>query len=213
MYCVATGDRRTPGGTGMTGDPGPAGPLGQLGPLGATGLPGDVGDQGRQGIAGQPGPQGPRGATGPSGSLGGKGATVFMSTVEYQIQWLDDVYNIVNIPVPRRLPVYAFFMNVPLIDQIPAIKEKLKATHTLEDCALQLYKYNGSQCVYGSYLDLEMTLAEQSEELDGFSDSEKNSILLRTKLSVRVHACIEKLLNSRKRVSHSSVLFERGDPG
>jgi len=40
----------------------------------------------------------------------------------------------------------------------------------LEDCALQLYKHNGTQYEYSSYLDLETTLAEQSEELDGFSD-------------------------------------------
>jgi len=40
----------------------------------------------------------------------------------------------------------------------------------LEDCALQLYKHNGTHYEYSSYLDLETTLAEQSEELDGFSD-------------------------------------------
>jgi len=40
----------------------------------------------------------------------------------------------------------------------------------LEDCAFQLYKHNGTQYEYGSYLDLETTLAEQSDELDGFSD-------------------------------------------
>ena len=40
----------------------------------------------------------------------------------------------------------------------------------MEDCALQLYKHNGAQYEYSSYLDLETTLAEQSEELDGFSD-------------------------------------------
>jgi len=40
----------------------------------------------------------------------------------------------------------------------------------LEDCAFQLYKHNGTQCEYSSYLDLETTLAEQWDELDGFSD-------------------------------------------
>jgi len=40
----------------------------------------------------------------------------------------------------------------------------------LEDCALQLYKHNGTQCEYSGYLDLETTLAEQSEELDGFTE-------------------------------------------
>ena len=40
----------------------------------------------------------------------------------------------------------------------------------LEDCALQLYKHNGTHYEYCSYLDLETTLAEQSDDLDGFSD-------------------------------------------
>ena len=40
----------------------------------------------------------------------------------------------------------------------------------LEDCALQLYKHNGTQNEYGSYLDLESVLAEQTEELEGFTD-------------------------------------------
>ena len=40
----------------------------------------------------------------------------------------------------------------------------------LEDCALQLYKYNGNQGDYGVYLDLESTLDEQTDELDGFCD-------------------------------------------
>ena len=43
--------------------------------------------------------------------------------------------------------------------------------YQLEDCALQLYKYNGqNQGDYGVYLDLETSLDEQSEELDGFSE-------------------------------------------
>ncbi|RXN18480.1 FH1 FH2 domain-containing 3-like protein [Labeo rohita] len=57
----------------------------------------------------------------------------------------------------------------------------------LDDCALQL-SHNGS------YLDLESTLAEQRDELEGFQEDggrgKKHSIILRTQLSVRVHACI-----------------------
>ncbi|TMS10855.1 FH1/FH2 domain-containing protein 3, partial [Larimichthys crocea] len=56
-----------------------------------------------------------------------------------------------------------------------------------DDCALQL-SHNGS------YLDLESTLAEQRDELEGFQEEggrgKKHSIILRTQLSVRVHACI-----------------------
>nr|XP_030732435.1 FH1/FH2 domain-containing protein 3 isoform X3 [Globicephala melas] len=63
----------------------------------------------------------------------------------------------------------------------------------LDDCTLQL-SHNGT------YLDLEATLAEQRDELEGFQDDtgrgKKHSIILRTQLSVRVHACIEKLYNS-----------------
>ncbi|ELK05654.1 FH1/FH2 domain-containing protein 3 [Pteropus alecto] len=57
----------------------------------------------------------------------------------------------------------------------------------LDDCTLQL-SHNGT------YLDLEATLAEQRDELEGFQDDvgrgKKHSIILRTQLSVRVHACI-----------------------
>uniref|UniRef100_A0A3P9C7P2 Formin homology 2 domain containing 3 n=1 Tax=Maylandia zebra TaxID=106582 RepID=A0A3P9C7P2_9CICH len=65
-----------------------------------------------------------------------------------------------------------------------------------DDCALQL-SHNGS------YLDLESTLAEQRDELEGFQEDggrgKKHGIILRTQLSVRVHACIEKLYNSTGR--------------
>ena len=40
----------------------------------------------------------------------------------------------------------------------------------LEDCALQLYKYNSGQGDYGTYLDLESSLEEQDDELEGFTD-------------------------------------------
>uniref|UniRef100_A0A2K6PA41 Formin homology 2 domain containing 3 n=1 Tax=Rhinopithecus roxellana TaxID=61622 RepID=A0A2K6PA41_RHIRO len=66
----------------------------------------------------------------------------------------------------------------------------------MDDCTLQL-SHNGA------YLDLEATLAEQRDELEGFQDDagrgKKHSIILRTQLSVRVHACIEKLYNSSGR--------------
>ncbi|XP_031617722.1 uncharacterized protein LOC116337370 isoform X6 [Contarinia nasturtii] len=66
----------------------------------------------------------------------------------------------------------------------------------LDDATLQVYK-DGD---YGAYLDLESSLAEQSEELEGLhSNSRKNSLVVRTQLSVRVHAIIEKLLTSEGR--------------
>ncbi|XP_030745970.1 uncharacterized protein LOC115874811 isoform X2 [Sitophilus oryzae] len=65
----------------------------------------------------------------------------------------------------------------------------------LDDAALQLYK-DGD---YGSYLDLEASISEQQEEFEGFELNKKNSIVLRTQLSVRVHTIIEKLLTSEGR--------------
>lgn len=57
----------------------------------------------------------------------------------------------------------------------------------LDDAALQVYK-DGD---FGSYLDLESSLVEQTDEVDGlYSGSRKNSLVVRTQLSVRVHAII-----------------------
>lgn len=56
----------------------------------------------------------------------------------------------------------------------------------MDDAALQVYK-DGD---YGSYLDLESSLAEQIEDIDGLNESRKNSLVVRTQLSVRVHAII-----------------------
>nr|XP_010945510.1 unnamed protein product [Camelus bactrianus] len=80
--------------------------------------------------------------------------------------------------------------------QIPAPPFTSCDIGQLDDCTLQL-SHNGT------YLDLEATLAEQRDELEGFQDDagrgKKHSIILRTQLSVRVHACIEKLYNSSGR--------------
>ncbi|CAH8633535.1 unnamed protein product [Heterobilharzia americana] len=68
----------------------------------------------------------------------------------------------------------------------------------LEDSALQLYKFGQAQSEFGSYLDLDSTLQEQWEDLEISADQE-NSVVLRTKLVVRVKAIIEKLLDSNGR--------------
>ena len=53
---------------------------------------------------------------------------------------------------------------------------------------------------YGSErTDLDASIDEQSEEFETFGSDRRHSIILRTKLSVRVHACIEKLYNSKGR--------------
>ncbi|XP_064204001.1 FH1/FH2 domain-containing protein 3 isoform X7 [Anguilla rostrata] len=121
-----------------------------------------------------------------------------MATFVCRVQFLDDTdpFNSTNFPEPTRPPLYTFREDIPLINQIAGVHRQLKAPHKLDDCALQL-SHNGT------YLDLESTLAEQRDELEGFQEDggrgKKHSIVLRTQLSVRVHACIEKLYNSNGR--------------
>ncbi|XP_053483393.1 FH1/FH2 domain-containing protein 3 isoform X1 [Ictalurus furcatus] len=121
-----------------------------------------------------------------------------MATFVCRVQFLDDTdpFNSTNFPEPTRPPLFTFREDIPLINQLAGVHRLLKAPQKLDDCALQL-SHNGS------YLDLDSTLAEQKDELEGFQEDggrgKKHSIILRTQLSVRVHACIEKLYNSTGR--------------
>uniref|UniRef100_A0A3P9Q1N4 FH1/FH2 domain-containing protein 3-like n=1 Tax=Poecilia reticulata TaxID=8081 RepID=A0A3P9Q1N4_POERE len=123
-----------------------------------------------------------------------------MATFVCRVQFLDDTdpFNSTNFPEPTRPPVYTFREDIPLINQLAGVHRLLKAPHKLDDCTLQL-SHNGT------YLDLESSLAEQRDELEGFqaddagSRGKKHSVILRTQLTVRVHACIEKLYNSNGR--------------
>ncbi|XP_075442537.1 FH1/FH2 domain-containing protein 3 isoform X3 [Ascaphus truei] len=118
-----------------------------------------------------------------------------MATFVYRVQFLDDTdpFNSTNFPEPTRPPVYSFRGDIPLIIQIAGVHRLVKAPHKIDDCTLQL-SHNST------YLDLESTLVEQRKKLEGFQEDsgrgKKNSIIIRTKLSVRVHTCIEKLYNS-----------------
>ncbi|XP_076005962.1 FH1/FH2 domain-containing protein 3-like isoform X2 [Genypterus blacodes] len=124
-----------------------------------------------------------------------------MATLVCRVQFLDDTdpFNSTNFPEPTRPPLYTFREDIPLINQIAGVHRLLKAPHKLDDCTLQL-SHNGT------YLDLESSLAEQRDELEGFqqqddtgSRGKKHSVVLRTQLTVRVHSCIEKLYNSNGR--------------
>ncbi|KAM9838723.1 FH1/FH2 domain-containing protein 3 [Aulostomus maculatus] len=123
-----------------------------------------------------------------------------MATFVCRVQFLDDTdpFNSTNFPEPTRPPQYTFREDIPLINQLAGVHRLLKAPHKLDDCTLQL-SHNGT------YLDLESSLAEQRDELEGFhqddtgSRGKKHSVILRTQLSVRVHACIERLYNSNGR--------------
>ncbi|XP_076991704.1 FH1/FH2 domain-containing protein 3 isoform X2 [Tamandua tetradactyla] len=121
-----------------------------------------------------------------------------MATLACRVQFLDDTdpFNSTNFPEPSRPPLFTFREDLALGTQLAGVHRLLRAPHKLDDCTLQL-SHNGT------YLDLEATLAEQRDELEGFQDDagrgKKHSIILRTQLSVRVHACIEKLYNSNGR--------------
>uniref|UniRef100_A0A8C9TCW9 Formin homology 2 domain containing 3 n=1 Tax=Scleropages formosus TaxID=113540 RepID=A0A8C9TCW9_SCLFO len=86
----------------------------------------------------------------------------------YTVQFLDDTdpFNSTNFPEPTRPPLYTFRQDLPLVDQIAGVHKTLKAPHKLDDCTLQLSHS-------GTYLDLESTLAEQRDELEGFQEDEK----------------------------------------
>uniref|UniRef100_A0A8C6PJN6 Formin homology 2 domain containing 3a n=1 Tax=Nothobranchius furzeri TaxID=105023 RepID=A0A8C6PJN6_NOTFU len=86
-----------------------------------------------------------------------------MATFVCRVQFLDDTdpFNSTNFPEPTRPPVYTFREDIPLINQLAGVHRLLKAPHKLDDCALQL-SHNGT------YLDLESSLAEQRDELEGF---------------------------------------------
>lgn len=125
-----------------------------------------------------------------------------MATLTCRVQYLNDIDPFsasTNFPEPARPPLYTFNVNIPLLNQIAGVHRLLRAPHKLDDSCLQLYKYSGAEGDYGNYLDLESTIDEQSEEFEGFQENRKNAIILRTQLSVRVHAIIEKLVNSTGR--------------
>ncbi|XP_032573213.1 uncharacterized protein LOC6604935 isoform X2 [Drosophila sechellia] len=75
----------------------------------------------------------------------------------------------------------------------PPEQKQHQPPRRIDDAAIQVYK-DGD---YGAYLDLESSLAEQTEEIEGVNVSRKNSLVVRTQLNVRVHAIIEKLLSAQ----------------
>uniref|UniRef100_A0A8C5QTK4 Formin homology 2 domain containing 1 n=1 Tax=Leptobrachium leishanense TaxID=445787 RepID=A0A8C5QTK4_9ANUR len=118
-----------------------------------------------------------------------------MAGLSCRVQYLDDLdpFICTNFPEPRRPPVYSFPESSPLSEQIPALHKLLEAPLKLEDCTLQI-------SASGSYLDIELSLAEQRDYLEAFFDDiskgRRPTLILRTQLSVRVHTILEKLYNS-----------------
>ncbi|XP_037722324.1 FH1/FH2 domain-containing protein 3 isoform X5 [Drosophila subpulchrella] len=115
--------------------------------------------------------------------------------ITFRVQYLvdsDPLSACTAFPIPVRAPTYAFATTMPLANQLGTILRLLNAPQSIDDAAIQVYK-DGD---YGAYLDLESSLAEQSEEIEGLNVSRKNSLVVRTQLNVRVHAIIEKLLSA-----------------
>uniref|UniRef100_A0A667HMB3 Formin homology 2 domain containing 1 n=1 Tax=Lynx canadensis TaxID=61383 RepID=A0A667HMB3_LYNCA len=118
-----------------------------------------------------------------------------VSAVTVRVQYLEDTdpFACANFPEPRRAPTCSLDGALPLSAQIPALHRLLAAPLKLEDCALQVSPS-------GYYLDPELSLEEQREMLEGFyeeiSKGRKPTLILRTQLSVRVTAILEKLYGS-----------------
>ncbi|XP_040354208.1 FH1/FH2 domain-containing protein 1 isoform X2 [Herpailurus yagouaroundi] len=118
-----------------------------------------------------------------------------VSAVTVRVQYLEDTdpFACANFPEPRRAPTCSLDGALPLSAQIPALHRLLAAPLKLEDCALQVSPS-------GYYLDPELSLEEQREMLEGFyeeiSKGRKPTLILRTQLSVRVNAILEKLYGS-----------------
>nr|XP_056718692.1 FH1/FH2 domain-containing protein 1 [Euleptes europaea] len=113
-----------------------------------------------------------------------------------RLQFLEDSepFSCAAFPEPRRAPVLPVREALPLAAQLPAAHRLLAAPLPLEDCTLQVLPS-------GHYLDLELSLLEQKDELEGFYEDIRKGrrpiLLVRTQLSVRVHAILEKLYNSK----------------
>ncbi|XP_070777919.1 FH1/FH2 domain-containing protein 1 isoform X2 [Enoplosus armatus] len=119
-----------------------------------------------------------------------------MASIVCRVQYLEDSdpFICTNFPEPRRPPTVSLEENLPLSEQIAGIHKLLEAPLKLEECTLQLSPQ-------GNYLDLDLSLAEQRDELESFyadvTKGKKPIVILRTQLSVRVHSILEKLYNSQ----------------
>ncbi|NXL46321.1 FHOD1 protein, partial [Podilymbus podiceps] len=129
-------------------------------------------------------------------SGGSSSAAMAEAAVPCRLQYLEDAdpFGCGSFPEPRRAPVYAVAEALALGVQLPALHRLLGAPLPLEDCTLQVSPS-------GHYLDLDLSLLEQKDDLEGFYEEVRKgrrpTLILRTQLSVRVHAIIEKLYNSQ----------------
>uniref|UniRef100_H0Z621 Formin homology 2 domain containing 1 n=1 Tax=Taeniopygia guttata TaxID=59729 RepID=H0Z621_TAEGU len=171
-------------------------------------LPGRARGRAQRAASGSPGPgrargPGPARARPGSGVARGRGgggamavAEAAEATVPCRVQYLEDAdpFAFGSFPEPRRAPVYALEEAAGPGAQLPALHRLVGAPLPLEDCTLQVSPS-------GHYLDLDLSLLEQKDDLEGFYEEVRKgrrpTLILRTQLSVRVHAIIEKLYNSQ----------------
>ncbi|VDN58960.1 unnamed protein product [Dracunculus medinensis] len=67
---------------------------------------------------------------------------------------------------PSRPIMHTFLLHQSIGDQIPEVIRVLRAPHKACNAALQLYKYDGNMGDFGCYLDSDMSLIEQEDELE-----------------------------------------------
>eukprot|EP00731_Ephydatia_muelleri_P026514 Em0018g614a len=119
------------------------------------------------------------------------------TTNEFRVQYIDDVdpFNVLaslkhaEPTVPKR---YSFIADTPLCDQVAGLKRYLRAPHKIDVVALLYYRREENEV---KQLDIDATLSELMSE-HGIVPDKAGTIVLRTKLSVRVHTIIETLLNA-----------------
>uniref|UniRef100_A0A8D3E5Y8 Formin homology 2 domain containing 3b n=1 Tax=Scophthalmus maximus TaxID=52904 RepID=A0A8D3E5Y8_SCOMX len=125
-----------------------------------------------------------------------------MATLICRVQFLDDTdpFNSTNFPEPTRPPLFTFREDIPLINQIAGVHRLLKAPQKPDDCALQL-SHNGG------YLDLESTLAEQKDELEGFQEEGGFIHLVYVNIIEGYHMCDCQFFHSLLFSPHTEKLY------
>ena len=126
--------------------------------------------------------------------------TAGSNQITCRIQYLADMdpfSSTANFLQPTRPPLHTFDIHTPLIDQIHSVHRTLCAPHRIDKCTLQAFMYKGpDEDSCRSYLNLYSSIAMQIPEYEEFVNNRKNSIILRTQLSVRVRVMIDKLSHS-----------------
>uniref|UniRef100_A0A1I8IS29 GBD/FH3 domain-containing protein n=1 Tax=Macrostomum lignano TaxID=282301 RepID=A0A1I8IS29_9PLAT len=108
-------------------------------------------------------------------------------SLTFLAQYLDDsdpfAFN--NSFEPKVGKPYIFSLYSPLSQLLHELYHLLNCPLQLEDCTLQLLKFNGSQGDYGPYLDLELSIEEQWYNFDSFGQDSSGVELSRILSSLK----------------------------